>query len=423
MQNFESLGLSTALLKSLKDMQFSTPTPIQAQAIPVALQGRDILGSAQTGTGKTAAYGIPAVSHLLASRNSQVLVLTPTRELATQVHGALRQIMGGSQSPVNSVLLIGGEPMYFQLKELKRRPRLIIGTPGRINDHLERGSLNLEAADFLVLDETDRMLDMGFSIQLQQIAKSLPSKKQTLMFSATMPPGVAKIAEQYLNDPLTINVGTANRPVEKIKQQAIRTTEREKYDLLLKQLDQYSGSVIIFVKMKVGAEALAQKLSASGHLAEAIHGDLRQRCRDRAINNFRKLKKRILVATDVASRGLDVPHVGCVVNYDLPQCPEDYIHRIGRTGRAGAEGEAINFITASDGLKWRNICQLIDPQSVPRHAQKQQQRYGRGGGGPSRQNKGAGFKRRGSNGGQKESAHSNRGPRKHFVRHKERPAA
>ncbi|MFM8454094.1 MAG: DEAD/DEAH box helicase [Gammaproteobacteria bacterium] len=365
-QSFEEFGLSEVLLSSLKAMEFKTPTPIQAQTIPLALEGRDIMGSAQTGTGKTAAYGIPAVAHILdnPSFHSTVLVLTPTRELASQVYATLKQILGGKQSRVNTALLIGGESMYLQFRQLKNRPRLIVGTPGRINDHLDRGSLILDNAGFLVLDETDRMLDMGFSIQLQQIAKHLPKERQTLMFSATMPQSVMKIAESYLNNPVRVSIAGTNKPAEKIKQEAVRTSESEKYGILLKKLDQVEGSVIIFVKLKAGADRLAERLCESGHNADAIHGDLRQKCRDRAIQNFRKLKSRILVATDIAARGLDVPSVECVVNYDLPQCPEDYIHRIGRTARAGAEGEAINLITPADLSKWRSICRLIDPNAV-----------------------------------------------------------
>lgn len=364
MSSFLALGLPESLLQSLTAMKFESPTPIQEQTIPSALEGRDILGTAQTGTGKTAAFGIPLVSYLLQNPQSTALVLTPTRELALQVLSALQQLLG-RKSGIESVLLIGGESMDKQLKILRLRPRLVVGTPGRINDHLNRKSLQLNRCNFLVLDEMDRMLDMGFVVQLKKIEEYLPQERQTLMFSATISKEVAKIADSFLNDALRVSVGSTTRPTEKIKQEIIQTSESEKYPALLEQLNNQHGSVIIFVKTKHGTEKLAKKLAQEGYLTEAIHGDLRQRSRDRVIREFRSKKINILVATDVAARGLDIPHLECVINHDLPQCPEDYIHRIGRTGRAGAEGTAISLITKQDNGKWRDICRLMNPDSVP----------------------------------------------------------
>lgn len=360
MENFHSLQLPEALLHSLERMQFHKPTPIQAQTIPLALKGLDILGSAQTGTGKTAAYGIPLVSHLISNLHASVLVLAPTRELALQVLGILKQLLG-EKSAVQSVLLIGGESIFRQLNQLKNRPRLIVGTPGRINDHLARGSLKLNKAEFVVFDETDRMLDMGFSAQLKEIAKHLPSKRQTLMFSATMASNILKVAEGYLKDAVRVSVGSTTSPAEKIKQEILHTSEEKKYALLLNKLNQLSGSFIVFVKTKFGTEKLAKRLRSDFHNADAIHGDLRQRNREQVIRAFRNGKNRILVATDIAARGLDIPHIECVVNYDLPQRPEDYIHRIGRTGRgAKVEGTSISLVTSQDSVKWKNICKLMN---------------------------------------------------------------
>lgn len=360
MDNFTQLGLPQLLLHSLERMKFSTPTPIQAQAIPVALEGRDILGSAQTGTGKTAAFAIPLVARLLKSSQGMALVLTPTRELAVQVIGTIHQLLG-KDSDIKTALLIGGEPMPKQFQQLRYSPRIIVGTPGRINDHLARGRLKLSDASFLVLDEVDRMLDMGFGVQLEKIIKHLPKIRQTLMFSATLPQNIVKLSEKYLCNPERISVGSTTSPVERIKQEIIHTSESEKYTKLLTQLNEREGSILIFVKTKWGAQKLADKLCLQHHKATAIHGDLKQSKRESVINSFRNRKNRILVATDIAARGLDISHIAHVINYDLPQCPEDYIHRIGRTARAGAEGDALCFITPQDGYKWKAIQKLMNP--------------------------------------------------------------
>lgn len=365
-RDFTQFGLPENLMQCLNRMQFKTPTPIQAQAIPLALAGRDILGSAQTGTGKTGAFGIPMIAKLLEDDFSGGLVLTPTRELAQQVLDSLRQMIPSRDIP--TALLIGGESMPKQFKQLQAKPRLIVGTPGRINDHLKRGTLKLNHIRFLVLDETDRMLDMGFGVQLEAIAKFLPETRQTMMFSATLPREIVRLSGAYLNNPERIAVGSTTAPVSKITQTLIKTNEAQKYDVLTEQLATRQGSVIIFVKTKWGADKLADKLCDADHQADALHGDLKQNRRDRVIANFRNGKFKILVATDVAARGLDIPHIEHVINYDLPQCPEDYIHRIGRTARAGAEGEAVNLLTPSDNAKWRAIQRLIAPDEKPERA-------------------------------------------------------
>ena len=354
MNNFEALGLPETMLPALEAINFTIPTPIQAQAIPVAMEGHDILGSAQTGTGKTGAFAIPMIAHLLACPASSALILLPTRELARQVLDAADKMLGNRQK-ILSALLIGGDSMIKQLQQLKKKPRIIVGTPGRINDHLRQRTLKLDETDFLVLDETDRMLDMGFGAQLEQIAKYLPAARQTLMFSATLPANIISLSRKYLNNPVRIAVGATTAPAANIRQELIKTTDAAKYGELINQLQNREGSVLVFVKTKYGAERLAQKLAKENQAADAIHGDLRQSRREKVIAGFRQRKFRVLVATDIAARGLDIPHIESVINYDLPQCPEDYIHRIGRTARAGAAGTAVNLLTPKDASRWKEI--------------------------------------------------------------------
>jgi ATP-dependent RNA helicase DeaD len=375
-QTFAEFNLPEKLVQSLTRMNFHTPTPIQAQTIPLALAGKDILGSAQTGTGKTGAFGIPLIAKLIENPTMTALVMTPTRELATQVMTMLQELI--PVAGIKTALLIGGEPMPKQFMQLKNVPRLVVGTPGRINDHLVRGTLKLNRTGFLVLDETDRMLDMGFSIQIDAIAEHLPKARQTLLFSATMPSNIVKLSARYLRNPERITVGSTTAPTLNVKQESILVNESDKYNALLDQLQNREGSVIIFVKTKHGTERLADKLCNQDFRADAIHGDLQQRKRDRVIQSFRDKKFTVLVATDVAARGLDIPHIEHVINYDLPQVPEDYIHRIGRTGRAGATGEAVNLLTPGDKAKWRAIQRLIDPNMKEEYESKSgpQQRSG-----------------------------------------------
>lgn len=360
---FTDMRLPDVLQDSLQRMQFTQPTPIQAQAIPPALAGQDILGSAQTGTGKTAAFLLPALTHLLRpdGQHNQVLVITPTRELAQQVLTQAQTLLG-AQILLNCALLIGGDSMHKQLKQLQKKPRLIIGTPGRINDHLRRKSVALQQCNFLVLDETDRMLDMGFSVQLETILTQLNPKRQTLLFSATFPENTQMISAKYQNDPLRVNVDPDNKPAQQIHQETLQMPEAEKYETLLTQLEQRQGTVIIFMKTKFSTERMAKQLTKAGYSSDAIHGDLRQSRRTKVLLAFRREKFRVLVATDVAARGLDVPHIEHVINYDLPQSPEDYIHRIGRTARAGAKGSAVNFVSPSERRLWTAIDALMHPE-------------------------------------------------------------
>ncbi|MGB0574205.1 MAG: DEAD/DEAH box helicase [Hyphomicrobiales bacterium] len=354
MKSFAELGLPEFLSHTLNHLKFNTPTQIQSTSIPLAMEGKDILGSAQTGTGKTAAFAIPLIVNLHNKPNSTALVMTPTRELASQVMGQFSSLLG-KKTRTRSALLIGGDSMFKQLNQLKNKPRLIVGTPGRINDHLKRGSLKLDSLDFLVLDETDRMLDMGFSVQINEILKYAPAKRQTLLFSATLPPNIIKLSKQYMSDPVRVEADKLSEVPLNIKQQVIYTGTDKKYDYLKSQIDKRSGSIIVFAKTKLNTENLVKKLSKDGFDAFSINGDLRQNVRARVINNFRKMKFRILVATDVASRGIDVPHIEHVINYNIPENPDDYIHRIGRTARAGANGAAVIFITPSERQKWNRI--------------------------------------------------------------------
>lgn len=363
MTDFEHFQLPAALLASLQKMNFTTPTPIQVKAIPPAMAGRDILGSAQTGTGKTGAFSIPLVARLLNNPRGSALVMTPTRELAVQVIDVIHQLLGQS-SPIKTALLIGGESMPKQFLQLKMRPRVIVGTPGRINDHLERGTLMLHDANLLVLDETDRMLDMGFGVQIDRVLKYVSKQRQTLMFSATLPDQIVKMSHKYLVNPERIAVGSTTAPIQQIQQEILHVTDDTKYNTLLSQIEKRTGSIIVFVKTKYGADRLANKLRKQNHSAEAIHGNLHQNKRDRVIAAFRDKRYRIMIATDIAARGLDILHIEHVINYDLPQCPEDYIHRIGRTARAGAEGSAVSLITPDDNDKWRAINRLLNPNAA-----------------------------------------------------------
>ena len=393
-QDFNDFGLPPKLLQALARMQFMTPTPIQEQTIPLAMAGQDVLGSAQTGTGKTGAFGIPLIAKLMENRDAAALVMTPTRELATQVLAALQQMI--PVPDIRTALLIGGESMPRQLRQLQQNPRLIVGTPGRINDHLERKSLKLSNVRFLVLDETDRMLDMGFGVQIEKIVKFMPAERQTLLFSATLPANIVKLSSKYTKNAARVAVGSVRAPVTKIQQELVHTSDGEKYGHLLQQLEQRKGSVLIFVKTKYGTEKLAAKLNKASHASDAIHGDLQQRRRDRVIQGFRDKQYRILVATDIAARGLDIPHIEHVINYDLPQCPEDYIHRIGRTARAGAEGAAVNLITSADNAKWKAIHHLLHGKE---DAQGNPAPKGKSGGPPRGARKPSFWKNKGGSGG------------------------
>ena len=306
MNNFDDLLIENKLKKSIQFANFKIPTPIQSKSIPVSLSGRDILGTAQTGTGKTLAFTIPMINKLIKDKQAMALIVCPTRELATQVMQTVLKL-NVREIGIGNALLIGGESMQKQLRKLNNRARIIVGTPGRINDHLKRKSLNLSKVNYLVLDETDRMLDMGFTPQIELILKFIPKEHQTLLFSATLPNNILNISQKYLNNPERISVGSLSTPIAKIKQETFEVPQDKKYHELINQLVERTGSILVFVKTKHGADKIVKRLKYDGHKADAIHGNLRQSKRDRVINGFRNGNSRILIATDVAARGLDIP--------------------------------------------------------------------------------------------------------------------
>ncbi len=390
---FASFNLPEAMNAALARMNYTVPTSIQTQAIPFAMAGRDILGSAQTGTGKTAAFSIPMIAKLMAEPNATALVLAPTRELASQTLDVINKLTSNNRD-IRTALLIGGEAMGKQFDQLRRDPRIIVGTPGRINDHLRRNPKMLAFVNFIAVDEADRMLDMGFSEQIDEIFKMVPKERQMLMFSATFPDSIVKFSKNYLRNPERVSVSMEKASVPKIRHDVVRTTDGEKYTHLLAELTARDGSIIVFVKTQHGTERLAKRLEHDDHLNVVIHGGLRQNQREKAVRAFRNQRARIMVATDVAARGLDIPHIEHVINYDLPQVAEDYIHRIGRTARAGAEGNAMCFVLPSETGKWNAINRILNPGEAPMRGER---------GGDSRPNRGGG------SGGYKGKSSSNSG--------------
>ena len=363
MESFLELDLNQKLQESLKANSFVKPTEIQAKMIPEGLKKRDVLATAPTGTGKTMSYGLCVLNLLMAEPKSKALILTPTRELATQIGSVFNSLIKKNIN-IDSCVLIGGAPMSKQLNQLRKRPKIIIGTPGRINDHLERRTLKLNEFNNLVLDECDRMLDMGFTPQIEKIIKFLP-KHQSFLFSATLPSDIQRLSSKYLLNPVRISIGSSTQPVPQITQEIIKLSEGDKFEKVKDVILKYKGQILIFNKTKRGCDKLKKKLCEDDFKAEAIHGDLRQSKRNRVIENFRRGKPRILVATDVASRGIDIPSISCVVNYHLPQVAEDFLHRIGRTARAGAKGNAVTFVSNNDRQMWNEIQKLINPAFKP----------------------------------------------------------
>jgi superfamily II DNA/RNA helicase len=364
---FADFGLSAAILRALNDQGYEHPTPIQAQAIPVLLQGRDVMGAAQTGTGKTASFSLPIIQMLLAHASAstsparhpvRALILTPTRELAVQVAENVKAY--AQHTPLRSTVVFGGMDMKPQTVTLKAGVEIVIATPGRLLDHVEQKNISLGQVQMLVMDEADRMLDMGFLPDLQRIINLLPKKRQNLMFSATFSPEIKKLANTFLTDPITIEVARSNQTADKVTQVVYKIAENQKHALTAHILRQRElKQVIIFSNTKIGASRLARELEREGMKAVAIHGDKTQQERMAALDAFKKGEIDILVATDVAARGLDISDLPCVINYDLPYNAEDYVHRIGRTGRAGASGDAISIYSDKDERLLTDIEKLI----------------------------------------------------------------
>ncbi len=369
---FIDFGLSDLILRALDDQGYVHPTPIQSAAIPVVLTGRDVMGAAQTGTGKTAGFSLPIIQLLLAHANSsasparhpvRALILTPTRELADQVADNVRAY--SKHTPLKSVVVFGGVDIGPQTAALRAGVEIVIATPGRLLDHVQQKTINLSQVQILVMDEADRMLDMGFLPDLQRIINLLPKARQSLMFSATFSPEIKKLASSFLRNPQTIEVARSNATAENVTQILYHVKEEEKRDAVGFIIrERHLKQVIVFTNTKIGASRLAVLLVKSGVKASAIHGDKSQSERMAALEQFKRGEIEVLVATDVAARGLDIAELPCVINYDLPYNAEDYVHRIGRTGRAGAKGDAISLFTDSDDKFLADIEKLIKQKIV-----------------------------------------------------------
>jgi ATP-dependent RNA helicase DeaD len=358
---FSELSLSEVMLEALRKAEYLEPTPIQAGLIPRALAGVDVLGQARTGTGKTAAFVIPILERLRPGKKGspQALILVPTRELAVQVRGEVDKLSHGRK--VHSVALYGGKPIRGQIDKLQRGVEIVIGTPGRVLDHMSRGTLRLDELHIVVLDEADRMLDIGFRPDIEKILRRCPKERQTLLLSATVPPPVERLAHRYMTEPENQNFSPTDIAVETIEQSYFTVDPERKYDLLERLLRREEPrQAIIFCRTKRGTDKVHHRLSKKFEGAACIHGDLQQNARDRVMQAFREGKVRYLVATDVVGRGIDVSSISHIVNYDIPQFCDDYVHRVGRTGRMGREGIAFTFVTPEEGNELTRIEMRID---------------------------------------------------------------
>jgi len=385
---FYGLGIAPKILETLDRMKFTVPTPIQHKAIPILTEGKDMIGVAQTGTGKTLAFAIPMLQRM-GQTTGRGLVLVPTRELAVQVNETFQKFR--HSLGIKSVVLIGGASMFNQIQELKKNPRVIVATPGRLIDHLNQRTLHLRDATIVVLDEADRMLDMGFMPQIETVLRAVPRERQTMLFSATMPPEVVKIASSYMKLPTHIEIAPTGTAAEGVIQELFVVKRESKEQLLSKILAQYHGSVLLFVRTKIGAMRVTKAVRSMGHKVAEIHSDRSLSQRREALEGFKSGRYRVLVATDIAARGIDVIGIELVINYDLPEDAENYVHRIGRTGRAGHEGRAISFATPDQGQDVRQIEVLTrtilpiskhpDLPQVPLTASSGQRPHHHGGGG------------------------------------------
>ena len=364
--SFAALGLSEKVLEGVRAMGYTEPTPIQLRSIPLVLSGKDVIGSAQTGTGKTAAFALPILSKLGGHQpgGPRVLILEPTRELAAQVETAIRDY--SRFTDLKTTVVFGGVGYGKQNDELKAGADIVAATPGRLLDHLEQGTLKLDKVEFLVLDEADRMLDMGFLPDVRRLVEQCPRKRHTALFSATIPPQIETLIQWAMHNPETIEIGARRSPAENVKHVIYPVSDTQKTDLLLALLESVNyDSVIIFCRTKHGADRVATTLKRANHAVAVLHSNRTQKEREQALEGFREGKFEVLVATDIAARGLDIADVSHVINYDVPQHPEDYIHRIGRTGRAEATGDAFTIMIAEDAPHVFAIERFIS-QKIPR---------------------------------------------------------
>lgn len=353
---FYNLGIAPRILEALDKMRFTVPTPIQHKAIPAAIEGKDIIGIAQTGTGKTLAFAIPIIQQF-AQKKGRCLILAPTRELAIQIDDTFQKI--APTFGIRTAVLIGGVSIHLQLAALRKNPRIIIATPGRLIDHMSQRTVMLADVNILVLDEADRMLDMGFLPDIKRILKFIPRDRQTMLFSATIPGEIMEIASFHMKLPVRVEVAPSGTTAERIIQELFVVRRDMKKELLSRLLEQYHGPALIFSRTKIGASKITRFIRNLGHRTAEIHSDRSLPQRREALEGFKRGKYRILVATDIAARGIDVIGIELVINYDLPEDIENYVHRIGRTGRAGHEGRAISFATPEQGMDVRSIEKLI----------------------------------------------------------------
>ncbi|MBH0208987.1 MAG: DEAD/DEAH box helicase [Nitrospira sp.] len=363
-RNFHALGLSEAILRDLADAKFASPTPIQEQAIPPALAGRDVIGCAQTGTGKTAAFVIPMIERLstLPKGQPKALILAPTRELALQTLTTIEKL--GKSRRISATVIVGGADMQAQVRGLRQHPDILVATPGRLLDHMWNGTILLSSIMMLVLDEADRMLDMGFAPQINQILDALPEERQTLLFSATLPADLARLVQASVNNPVRIMVAPSATTADGVTQAVHHTSHADKPDLLLSLLGADKDTALVFTRTKHRADRVGRMLDRAGHRVAVLHGDRSLSQRRAALEGFRRGAFRVLVATDIAARGIDVANIGHVINFDLPNVPEDYVHRIGRTARMKTTGRATSFVTSEDTQQLRAIERLLG-QAVP----------------------------------------------------------
>jgi ATP-dependent RNA helicase RhlE len=358
-QTFDNLGIAKELMDVLVKHNFTTPTPIQHKAIPVAITGKDVIGIAQTGTGKSLAFGIPMLQRVMQGEaGGRGLILLPTRELAAQINETLQKI--GREFGLRTAVLIGGASMGLQVKSIRNNPHIIIGTPGRVIDHLTQKTLRFNDIKVLALDEADAMLDMGFAPQIQQILQTMPQERQTMLFSATMPDTILKIANQHMKLPLSIEIAPQGTVAEKVEHELFYVKKEQRMLLLQKLLTEYKGSILIFLRTKHNAKKLCSSIKGLNFSVAEIHSNRSLMQRKEALDGFKSGKYRILVATDIAARGIDVKGIQLVLNYDLPEHSEDYVHRIGRTARAGMTGKAVSFVMPDQKGKIRQIERLIN---------------------------------------------------------------